>query len=115
MAFVHIKLFKYPLCIGGLVYKHSFREVFELQAQTKLGFIQVFHLKFHLEVSRRFLNVSCGPDDILIIDINGDDAKSISGFLYEHTEIIIIICVTCLQEKVTQPIEPRPSGLFQPI
>jgi hypothetical protein len=51
VALAHIELFKYPLCIGRLVYKHSFREVFKLQAQTELGFTQVFHLKLCLEVS----------------------------------------------------------------
>jgi hypothetical protein len=49
--------------------------VFELKAQTKLGFIQVFHLKFCLEVSHRFLNVPGRTDDVQIIDIDGDDAK----------------------------------------
>ena len=57
VTLAHVELLKYPLCIGGLVYKHSFREVFELQAQTELGFTQVFHLKLRLEVSHRFLNV----------------------------------------------------------
>jgi hypothetical protein len=89
--------------------------VFELQAQIKLGFTQVFHLKFHLEVSHRFLNVPGRIDDVQIIDIDGDDAKSITGFLYEDTGTIIIVDVTSLQEKVTQPVEPHPSGLFQPI
>jgi hypothetical protein len=76
-ALVHIELFKYPLRISRLVNKHSFREVFKLQAQTKLGFTQVFHLKLRLEVSHCFLNVPGHPDDIQIIDIDGDDAKSI--------------------------------------
>ena len=63
------------------MYKHSFREVFELQAQTKLGFAQVFHLNLRLEVSHCFLNVPSSPDDVQIIDIGGVDAKSIIGFL----------------------------------
>jgi hypothetical protein len=49
------------------VNKYSFRELFELQAQTKLGFTQVFHLKLHLEVTHCFLNVPGRPDDIQII------------------------------------------------
>jgi hypothetical protein len=89
--------------------------VFELQAQTKFGFTQVFHLKFRLEVSHRFLNVPGRTDDVQIIDVDGDDAKSITAFLYEDTGIVIIVDVTSLQEKVTQPVEPHPSGLFQPI
>jgi hypothetical protein len=89
--------------------------VFELQAQTKLGFTQVFHLQLRLEVSHCFLNVHGRPDDIQIIDIDGDDAKSIAGLLYEDTGTIIIVGVTSLQEKVTQPVESHPSGLFQPI
>jgi hypothetical protein len=59
--------------------------VFKLQAQTKLGFTQVFHFKLRLEVSHCFLNVPGRPDDIQIIDIDGDDAKSIAGLLYEDT------------------------------
>jgi hypothetical protein len=70
--------------------------VFELQAQTKLGFTQVFHLKLRLEVSHCFLNVLGGPDDVQIIDIDGEDAKSINGFLYEDTGTIIIAHVTSL-------------------
>jgi hypothetical protein len=97
------------------VNKHSFREVVELQDQTKLGFAQVFHLKLRLEVSHCFLNVLGHPDDIQIIDIDGDDAKSIAGHLYEDAGTIIIVDVTSLQEKVTQPVEPHSSGLFQPI
>jgi hypothetical protein len=60
--------------------------VFELQAQTKLGFTQVFHLKFRLEVNHCFFNVPGRPDDIQIIDIDGDDAKSIAGLLYEDRD-----------------------------
>jgi hypothetical protein len=97
------------------VNKHSFKEVFELQAQTKLGFAQVFHLKLRLEVSHCFLNVPSRPDDIQIINIDGDDAESIAGFLYENAGTIIIFYVTFLQEKVTQPVEPHSSELFQPI
>jgi hypothetical protein len=97
------------------VNKHSFKEVFELQAQAKLGFTQVFHLKFCLEVSHHFLNVPGRTNDVQMIDVDGDDAKSITGFLYEETGTVIIIDVTSLQEKVTQPVEPHPSGLFQPI
>jgi hypothetical protein len=89
--------------------------VFELQAQTKLGFTQVFHLKFHLEVSHCFLNVPGRTDDVQIIDVDGDDAKFITGFLYEDTGTVIIVDVTSLQEKATQPVEPHPSELFQPI
>jgi len=89
--------------------------MFELQAQTKLGLAQVFHLKLRLEVSHCFLNVPCSPNDVQIIDINGDDTKSIIGFVYENTGTIIIIDVTTLQEKVTQSVEPHPSRLFQPI
>jgi hypothetical protein len=89
--------------------------VFELQAQTKLRFTQVFHLKFRLEVSHHFLNVPGRTDDVQIIDVDGDDTKSITGFLYEDTGTIIIVDVTSLQENVTQPVEPHPSGLFQPI
>jgi hypothetical protein len=86
------------------VNKHSFKEVFKLQAQTKLGFGQVFHLKFRLEVSHRFLNVPGRTD--------GDDAKSITGFLYEDTRTVIIVDVTSLHDKATQPVEPHPFGLF---
>jgi hypothetical protein len=89
--------------------------VFELQAQTKLGFTQVFHLKLRLEVSHCFLDVPGRPDDIQIINIDRDNAKSIAGLLYGDTGTIIIVDVTSLQEKVTQPVEPHPSGLFQPI
>jgi hypothetical protein len=89
--------------------------VFELQAQTKLGFTQVFHLKLRLEVSLLFLNAPGHPDDIQIIDIDGDDAKSIAGLLYEDTGTIIIVDVTSLQEEVTQPVKPHSSELFQPI
>jgi hypothetical protein len=89
--------------------------VFELQAQTKLRFTRVFHLKFRLEVSHRFLNVPGRTNDVQIIDVDGDDTKSITGFLYEDTGTIIIVDVTSLQEKVTQPVEPHPSGLFQTI
>ena len=101
VALAHIEFFKYPLNVSGLVYKHSFKEVFELQPQTKLSLAQVFHLKLRLEVSHRFLNVPCSPNDVQIIDIDGDYAKSIIGFLYENTGTIIIIDVTSLQEKVT--------------
>jgi hypothetical protein len=97
------------------VNKHSFKEVFELQAQTKLGFTQIFHLKIHLELSHCFLNVPGHTDDVQIIDIDGDDAKSIAGFLYDDIGTIIIVDVNSLQEKVTQPVEPHPSGLFQPM
>ena len=55
MALAHIELFKYPLSIGELVYKHSFKEVFELQTETKLGLTLIFHL-IYLEVNHRFLN-----------------------------------------------------------
>jgi hypothetical protein len=89
--------------------------VFELQAQTKLGFTQVFHLKFRLEVSHRFLNVPGRTDDVQIIDVDRDDAKSITGFLYEDIGTIIIVDITSLEEKVTEPVEPHPSGLFQRI
>jgi hypothetical protein len=89
--------------------------VFELQAQTKLGFAQVFHLKLRIEVSHCFLNVPSRPDDIQIIDIDGDDAKSIAGLLYEDAGTIIIVDVTSLQEKVTQPVAPHSFRLFQPI
>jgi hypothetical protein len=89
------------------VNKHSFREVFELQAQTKLGFTHVFHLKFHLEVHYRFLYVPSRTDDVQNIDIDEDDAKSITGFLYEDTGTIIIVDVTSLQEKVTLPYNGR--------
>jgi hypothetical protein len=90
-------------------------EVFELQAQTELGFTQVFHFKLHLEATHCFLNVVGHTDDVQIINIDGDDAKSIVEFIYEDTGTIIIIDVTSLQEKVTQPVELHPSGLFQPI
>jgi len=89
--------------------------VFELQAQTKLGLAQVFHPKLCLEVSHCFLNVPCSLDDVQIIDIDRDDAKFIIGFLYENIGTIIITDVTSLQEKVTQSVEPHPSGLSQPI
>jgi hypothetical protein len=112
VALVHIELFKYPLRISRLVNKHSFKEVFELHAQTKLGFTQVFHLKLRLKVSHCFLNVPGRPDDIQTIDIDGDDAKSISGLFYEDKGTIIIVDVTSLQEKVTQPVEPHSSRLF---
>jgi len=59
------------------------RRCFELQAQTKHGPAQVFHFKLYLEVSHCFLSVPCGPDDVQIIDMDRDDAKSIVGFLYE--------------------------------
>jgi hypothetical protein len=87
--------------------------VFELQAQIKLGFTQVFHLKFRLEVSHRFLNVPVRTDDVQTIDVDGDDAKSITGFLYEDTGTTIIVDVTSLQEKVTQPVEPLSHLFFQ--
>jgi hypothetical protein len=44
--------------------------VFELQAQTKLGFTQVFHLKFRFEVGHRSLNVPGHTDDVQIIEVD---------------------------------------------
>jgi len=70
--------------------------VFELKVETKPGLTQVFHLKLCLEVSHRFLNVPYSPNDVQIIDIDGDDAKSIIGFLYKNARTIIIIDVTSL-------------------
>ena len=87
----------------------------DLQAQAKLGFSQVFHFKLCLEVGAGLLNILSISNDIQVINIDRNYAKTLLGFSNEYTRRIWIIYVSPLEEELTEPIVPHPPRLFKPI
>ena len=58
-----------------------------------------------------FINVWCVANDVEIINVHKNDAKSCRGLLDEDTWAINTIGVTFLKKELTQSVVPHPPGL----
>jgi hypothetical protein len=87
----------------------------DLQAQAKLGFCQVFRFELCFEVGTSLLNILSISNDIQVINIDRNYAKTLLGFSNEYATRIWTIYVSLLQEEFAKPIVLHLPRLFKPI